>query len=204
MKRLLLLAMAALLLTACSVDEEESNYLEQPSTNNVESAFEGVWSIDGTPLPSTYTVTLTQHYAHFTTFPYHDVAEHFMATISSSTQNEGMDGTDFYILEPATPPALYYMPVGYTASYNYNEIVPPSDTSYFQSLTFGLTNADAQQLTVTLNLVPSLSTIVRTSDELSCILTINQMTITFSDGQQLCQVFNPTHQLTFTSTKKTM
>lgn len=207
MKRLLLLGMTALLLTGCSVEDDDYRLLQLMSSQSDKEAdeYEGIWSIDGTPLPSTYTVMLSRGYIMFNTFPYYDVLERLIGGLTMPMQTKVYqlkeELADYNVTEPDRTVFLPYTSVGQSDYSTYNELIPATADNSYQVITFGLSKDDGQQLTVSFDLVANLSTIVSTANELTCILTIGQLTITDSDGEQYHKVRGC--QLTFTSTKKT-
>lgn len=215
------LGLIGLLLAACSTGDADNEFSSDlpVSANDVtaDTAFEGVWSIDDTPLDQTFTIVYQTRKGKplvmFPTFPYKPVLNRVIggmektdvaggATIGNTDNSLDMIVSgDYSIVPSATSPTLELSSVGYSSSANYFE---QSNSKQGEDglLLFGLVSARGDNLTVTLGLQSNETTFVVSEAAANCILMVKRVTVAETNGEKRTWVLNPAMRMTFVSTRK--
>lgn len=189
--------LTALLMTACSIGDDESigaDMMYSPDMNQTAIVFEGVWAVDDTPVSETAVVSFVPSgdgmRMTFTSFP----CEGVVSSLLSDLQHLKRSG--------ATQPQMLSMSsVGYSASADYFSGSTSASSTYGQ-LTFQMEDADGSTVDVTLELLPTASTAVVSQTYANCILMVKCITTTDNSGKSTIWVLNPERKMTFTSTKR--
>ena len=189
--------LTALLMTACSIGDDESigaDMVYSPDMNQAAIAFEGVWAVDDTPVSETAVVSFVPNgdgmRMTFTSFP----CEGVVSSLLSDLQHLKRSG--------ATQPQMMLLSsVGYSTSADYYSGSTSASNTYGQ-LTFQMEDADGSTVDVTLDLVPTASTAVVSQTYASCILMVKRIATTDNSGKSTIWVLNPERKMTFTSTKR--
>lgn len=210
--------MVLMMLGGCSEGDNEDSYMDMPNADeNVFAVFEGVWSIDDTPIEQTFPMACqtngSQPFVKFPSLPYKAIVNRVMGgKTNHMTLEESMDKSeedcastndvnDFSIVEPVVAPTLTLSPVGYSSTANYYGQASSTHETY-EPLSFGMTSADEGTLTVTLGMLPGESTFVIGETAANCLLVVKRVIITYPNSGQRTWVLDPEMRMAFISTKR--
>ena len=212
--RIILMMLAGLLMTACTTGEDgdySDSYLNNPTEKQENGdpspsdselvdtiVFEGIWSIDGTPLEQHYSIVCILDYQRnresvkFLTFPYQAVAEHVL------TDTQIAD-----IVEPDRLVELLINYVGKSAEYSYYDAVTESAANYSWPLSsYAVRTEDEGTIVLTLGLKYNESVLSFSKTSANCILVVPTVELYYDDDRHRTLELNPAMKLSFVSTKR--
>lgn len=209
--RITLMVLAGLLMAACSEGEDGDdsvNYSFNPTEENGNPSpsgselvdtimYEGIWSIDGTPLEQRYTIAYVVDYQRgseivkFPTFPYQAIAEHVLT-----------DAKVADIVEPDRLSGLSINYVGKSAANSYYDAITGStDNDYWPLSSYMVITEDEGSIILTLGLNYDESVLSFSKTSASCILVVPRVKLYYDDDRHRTLELSPAMKLTFVSTK---
>lgn len=209
--RIIGLLLAGLLMTACSEGEDGDdsvNYSFNPTEENGNPSpsgselvdtimYEGIWSIDGTPLEQRYTIAYVLDYhrgseiVKFLTFPYQAIAEHVLT-----------DSRVVGIMDPARSFGLLINYVGKSYSESYYDAIVGDTSDDTIPLAYNVRTEDEGTIILTLGLNYDESVLSFSKTSASCILVVPRVKLYYDDDRHRTLELSPAMKLTFVSTKR--
>lgn len=211
--RIILMMLTGLLMTACTTGEDgnySDSYLNNPTEKQENGdpspsdselvdtiVYEGIWSIDGTPLEQQYTVACIynisrgQQTVTFPTFPYQAIAEHAVP-----------DMKVVGIIQPAQPFELEITLLGYSEMAAYYSSYSSGKDYSWSSFTYTVITEDEGHIGIKLGLNYEESAYSLSRTSANCILIVNQLELYYDDDRHRTLELNPAMKLTFVSTKR--
>ena len=196
--RIIGLLLAGLLLTGCAADEDlgVNNGIAEENGGSV--FYEGIWSIDDTPIEQDYMIAWTYKDSNpaivLPNFPYQAVLDNLLPEFQGSR-----------VKEPATPSVIQLGYVGYTSANSYYDASSNNNVDgspYEGFLLFDIITDDETPLSAELHLISNQSVFSFNNTSANCVLTIDKAYI-YKDGDKpRVVVLNPERKLTFVSTKR--
>ena len=190
--------LAGLLLTGCASDEDLSVNNDFAEENGGSVFYEGIWSIDDTPIEQDYMIAWTYKDGNpaivLPNFPYQAVLDNLLPEFQGSR-----------VKEPATPSVIQLGYVGYTSANSYYDASTNNNVDgspYEGFLLFDIITDDETPLSAELHLISNQSVFSFNNTSANCVLTIDKVYI-YKDGDKpRVVVLNPERKLTFVSTKR--
>lgn len=211
--RIIGLLLAGLLMTACSEGEDgdySDSYLNNPTGKQENGdpspsdselvdtiVYEGIWSIDGTPLEQRYTIAYVLDYhrgseiVKFLTFPYQAIAEHVLT-----------DSRVVGIMDPARSFGLLINYVGKSYSESYYDAIVGDTSDDTIPLAYNVRTEDEGTIILTLGLNYDESVLSFSKTSANCILVVPRVKLYYDDDRHRTLELSPAMKLTFVSTKR--
>ncbi len=209
--RIIGLLLTGLLMTACSEGEDGDdsvNYSFNPTEENGNPSpsgselvdtimYEGIWSIDGTPLEQRYTIAYVLDYhrgseiVKFLTFPYQAIAEHVLT-----------DSRVVGIMDPARSFGLLINYVGKSYSESYYDAIVGDTSDDTIPLAYNVRTEDEGTIILTLGLNYDESVLSFSKTSANCILVVPRVKLYYDDDRHRTLELSPAMKLTFVSTKR--